>query len=233
MAEVLDRGKFWELVIDTTSKPVETINEPTKGYKAVIGENLETGKHVVMNVMYDKSMTTLDDVYKRVEQLRSCGRCQTLDKEKMKIDKIRIGHITEEGNAANIPKPGVSVYSADTTPVGSDPVVVPARKSGVKDMFANTFFDAFLTKPGKYFFSVLTNDEALLDSVMPKNDIEMGEFMDEMVEFMSGNMEFVRSPDQAREYLSVIRAGRESDGSSSKSNVKKRGRKDTPLMQIY
>lgn len=239
MAKILDKGNFWELVMDTAAKPVETIDEPARGFKAIIGENRETGKHVVMNVLYDKKMSTLDDVQKRVEQLRTCGRCQALDKEKMKIDEIQVGPAFNPPSSSTIIG-SAAVRSIDTSvdsPPASAPASAPAVKPlAVKDMFANVFFDAFLTRPGKYFFSVLSGDDALMESVMPHNDDEMNSFMDEMVEFMSGNMEFVRSPEEAREFLSVMRAARGDDtgtGTSAVRAIKKKVRKELPMMTVY
>ena len=82
---------------------------------------------------------------------------------------------------------------------------------GVKDMFANVILDAYLTDPGKYFLGLMLDDSTLLESAYPADKKDMPGFMNDMIDFMSGKVEFMRSPEEAREFLSVMKEGTEED----------------------
>lgn len=208
MATIYDRGDSWHLVISPGAKPVQNIDEPQKGYSATLGED-DTGKHVVMDVHYSKDKYTLNDVSKFVEKTRTCPKCTALDKEKMNLSAIEL---------QETPQPP-QVVSMGTR--AAEPVIQRQQLSPLKDVFANVFFDAYLTNPGKYFLGMMLNDDKILESSMPKDQRDIPQFMDEMVDFLSGKIEFVRSPDEVKEYLSVLRSDDE-DTKQSQRNIKKK-----------
>lgn len=241
MAEILDRGDFWLLIVNRNAKPVEEINEPSKGYKAVLGFDSELDKHVVMTVEYSKKMFGLDDVYKKVEQLRTCSKCNALDKEKLKLDRVQVDTSPSppviNGVADSVPvrSAGVSPASSPSpsSPVfqGPDPFqptqpIQPAQaqstgsKFRVKDMFVDALFDAYFTRPGKYVLGLMTEDEDLLESALPKNMDETSQFMDELVDFMTGEAELVRSPEQAKEFFRALRTPSDEPAAAKKSKKK-------------
>jgi hypothetical protein len=213
MATIYDKGDNWHLVISPNAKYVQEINEPAKGYSATLGEDPDTGKHVVMDVHYNKQKYTLDDVTKFVEKSRNCPKCDALDKEKMQLQGIEMRE----------PNPNVKSFGAgqrqeqypdqgflsDTAPPVQAQAAPPVRQSQsvspLKDIFANVFFDAYLTTPGKYFLGMMLNDDKILDAAMPKSADKIPEFMEEMVDFLAGKIDFVRSPDEVKEYLSVLK----------------------------
>ena len=97
MAQILDMGSDWKLIIDANVNPVEEINKPEEGYIALIGENRDTGLHTISYVMYHKEYTdangnfasrSVDDILQKVDDLKNCERCSTLDKEKLNVDSI-------------------------------------------------------------------------------------------------------------------------------------------------
>lgn len=245
MAEIIPRDRSWELVITRDANPVETIDEmATKGYKAVVGFDPSAdggaGKHVVMSVEYDKSMYSLDQVAQKVEQIRTCGRCSTLDKEKLSLDKITVGgpinfRSTQVGvdNTNNAP-PVQSWNSGGGQVPGEAANRQAVKKPDVREMFANTLFDAYFTKPGMFFLASMMGDNAMLERVMPKNEEEMQQMMGEMIDFWAGDVDWFRSPEEAKEYLSVIRAGAEQERPARKTTSARRGKRtDSPGILIY
>lgn len=222
MAEIVDNGSSWKLVLRRDASPLP-LNDPdypggridewsSKGYKAVLGTDPSTGKHVVIEVDYDKRRSTLNDVAKHVDQLRTCGKCSTLDKRNLTLSKVSVGGGGMGGGsggqntAGEYPGtrgvdisqsrgPGASIFGADLR-----------KPSAVKDMFANIFFDAYFTRAGKYYFGLMMGDDTLIDSALPKSQEEMGSFMNEVLDFMTGEAEFVRSPEEAKEFLGALRS---------------------------
>lgn len=214
MATIYDKGDNWHLVIAPNASYVQTIDEPAKGYSATLGQDPDTGKHVVMDVHYNKSRYTIDDVTKFIEKSRSCPTCAALDKERMKLESIEM---REPGSDRNVMSFGASGQSGQGQGFLSEPapqpqvqaapaaVAVQQPQSPLKDIFANVFFDAYLTTPGKYFLGMMLNDDKILETAMPKDPSGIPQFMEEMVDFLAGKIDFVRSPDEVKDYLSVLK----------------------------
>lgn len=243
MATIYDRGDNWHLVIAPNAKAVKKIDEPEKGYSATLGED-ETGKHVVMDVHYNKDKFTVNDVTKFVERSRNCPQCSALDKERMNLDSIELYEdklSTEKipssvpGNI-NIGKPPqiLRIQDQDQTQAQAQAQTTKRTISPLKDIFANVFFDAYLTTPGKYFLGMMLNDDRILESAMPKDQSGIPVFMEEMVDFLAGKIDFVRSPDEVKDYLSVLRKDDEdSTTQTSTRDRRKKRRTGAPAVLIY
>jgi len=240
MATIYDRGDNWHLVISPNAKYVQTIDEPAKGYSAALGQDPETGKHVVMDVHYSKSKYTIDDVTKFVEKSRTCPKCDALDKEKMRLEGIelrepnpnvrnfRAGADGEDGQGfISEPSPPFQTQQVQQVQQPQHP------QSPLKDIFANVFFDAYLTTPGKYFLGMMLNDDKILETAMPKDPSGIPAFMEEMVDFLAGKIDFVRSPDEVKEYLSVLKKDGEDSGTSSTSRSRKKKKQTGTAVLIY
>ncbi len=235
MAKIIEEGDNWHLVIAPNARPVKKINEPEKGYSATLGED-ETGKHVVMDVHYNKANYTLDNVQRFVKRSRDCPQCAALDKERMNLDSIELQEERpSQDSAAGFRAQDMNI---DT---GRPPQVMQvqtqeAKKpvSPLKDMFAYVFFDAYLTPPGKYFLGLMLNDDRILESAMPKDSSGIPAFMEEMVDFLAGKTDFVRSPDEIKDYLSVLKKDDDTSTqeSTSRNRRKKRG-SGAPAVLIY
>ena len=217
MAEIFPLETTWDLQINMNANPVETIDKlATEGYKATIGLDPATEKHVVMEVFYDKKKYTLDDVATKLEKLRTCGKCSTLDKEKMGLEKINLGSIsTENSNTETIPESDVEDTPTLQNVHKLSNQISQTPKLDIKNMFTDALFDAMFTKTGLYFLGSLSGDSSMMDKVMPKNQEEMDAMMGEMIDFLSGDAELFRSPDQAKEYLNMVR-DRDNDVRSAK-----------------
>jgi len=227
MATIYDKGDNWHLVIAPNAKPVKEIDEPSKGYSATLGED-QNGRHLVMDVHYSKDKYTINDVTKFVEKSRNCPQCAALDKEKMNIESIQLQDS----------KPQFSGYKSEyeqapTQQYQQQPVQQQAATpvSPLKDIFANVFFDAYLTTPGKYFLGMMLNDDRILESAMPKDQSDIPGFMEEMVDFLAGKVDFVRSPDEVKDYLSVLK--KDDDTPNKRTNNKRKRGSNTQSVLIY
>ncbi|MHA1288957.1 MAG: hypothetical protein ACTSPB_16320 [Candidatus Thorarchaeota archaeon] len=215
MAQIYDRGNVWELDIFPGLAPVEILDEPSKGYRAVLSLDPATQRHVVAKVTYNKDMYTIEDVLKKVESLRTCEACDTLDRDRLRLESITVP------SAGPLPVAPV----IQSPPPISVPAVAPLSQQAppnVKDMFANIVMDAYLTDPGKYFLGLMLDDQTLLESAYPTDPKNTPAFMEDMIDFMSGKVEFMRSPEEAREFLSVMREGTEEDARSISPADKRR-----------
>ena len=65
MAQIYDRGHVWELDIFPGLAPVEILDEPDKGYRAVLSIDPATNRHVVANVTYSKDKYSIEEVLKK------------------------------------------------------------------------------------------------------------------------------------------------------------------------
>jgi len=214
LAQIYDRGNVWELDIFPGLAPVEILDEPDKGYRAVLSLDPATQRHVVAKVTYSKDMYSIEDVLKKVESLRTCEACDTLDKDRLRLESITVP------SAGPLPISPV-VQSPPPPPVSAAPLLSERAPPNVKDMFANIVMDAYLTDPGKYFLGLMLDDSTLLESAYPADKKDMPGFMNDMIDFMSGKTEFMRSPEEAREFLSVMREGTEEDARSISPATKK------------
>lgn len=229
MAEISDAGSFWRLSIyepTRSVKQVETINEPDKGYKAVIGYDSGKEKHVVMSVEYDKSKYTIDDVYKKVDQLRNCNRCNTLDKEKLNIERVKFSSEPATGESSE----DAQFRAVDISPSAelADQGQKLRSKSGIKDWMADAFFQTYFTAPGMYFMGLMTGDDSMVDAAIPKDPEGMMEFMEQLMGFWSGDVDFVRSPEEAKEHLELMKQSMVGNAvEASAVRVRKTGKQKT------
>ena len=214
MAQIYDRGNVWELDIFPGLAPAEVLDEPDKGYRAILSLDPATQRHVVAKVTYSKDMYTIEDVISKVESLRTCEACDTLDKERLRLESINVP------SAAPFPGSPV-IQDLPPPPVSAVPLLSAKVTPNVKDMFANIVMDAYLTDPGKYFLGLMLDDQTLLESAYPANKDDLPNFMEDMIDFMSGKVEFMRSPEEAREFLSVMREGTDESARSISPAAKK------------
>lgn len=230
MATIYDKGDNWHLIINQNAKPVKNIDEPSKGYSATLGED-ETGKHVVMDVHYNKDRYSISEIQKFLERSRSCPQCAALDKEKMNLDSIEF---QDPPRAEPMQSRQANQFNFNAGQATQQEPAPQHSQSPLKDIFANVFFDAYLTTPGKYFLGMMLNDDRILESAMPKTPDGLPVFMEEMVDFLAGKIDFVRSPDEVKDYLSVLKKDDDSTSSTRSGSRTKKRRAGTPgAMLIY
>ena len=247
MAQIYDRGSVWELsIFPEIEQAIEIIDEPDKGYRATLGLDPSTQRHVVSSVVYSKEMYSIDDVMAKIKALRDCERCDTLDKDRLQLESINIPNQMPQVSDRSLQQPQGLEHLPPTmahgqiTAVPNQPQPVPVNTPlsqqvgpDIKDMFGNLVLDAYLTDAGKYFLGLMLNDQAMIESAYPKDPQEVPNFMGNMIDFMSGKQDFMRSPDEARDFLSVMQTQDGGAGATRKPNIKKNLASSTGNIIIY
>ena len=208
MATVKDLGMEWQLTIYPEATPVEEINEPSKGYHALLGLDSATDRHVIMYVWYNKSQYSIGEVLKKIDEMKSCPRCDTLDKDKLKDVTIEVRDRAQPTQQ--------SVRFTQQTGASQPAPIQAQPRSNVKDMFANAMFDAYLTPAGKFLVGNVFGDEKLVEESFPKTPDELAQLWSDTT---SGKL--LRSPDEAQAFMSILKGGSEKDDATDKKKVKK------------
>ena len=228
MARIIDEGLTWRLDLhpeaviqydklgNVDSKLM--VDESVKGYRAVLGLHPVTEKYAIKSVWYDKDRYSIGDVLGLIDNMKSCARCDTLDKER--LENISIETVSQNYNTQydHTPKPaGLQEHTSLVPPVShsvqrvnnGSPVVgpalpattPPARRETAKEMLSNAIFNAYLTKAGQLALGNVFGDEEMVEAAYPKNLTEMSELVEQTT---SGK--FLRNPDEAKEFFSAINA---------------------------
>lgn len=221
MSEIIDNGEFWKLIIFPDLKPKENVDElATRGFKARLGED-ENGEFKIMDIDYLKSKFTLDKIFKFTEQIMSCSRCDALNKERMKINKIGASSISA-GPPNNLP----ATYNNNTisSSYGTFNRDDLKRPGAFKDILAETLFNSIFTNPGKFFLATVMGDNEMMDKVLPKTETEMEAFMDDLLGVFAGEVDLRRNPDEIRDYFNAIRKPKEDEDIPTRSLKRTKGK---------
>ena len=224
MSKIYSREHNWELSIFPQLPPIETIDEMVeKGYRAELAFNPSTNQHVVSNVLYDKSRYSVEDVMQKVEDLINCERCDTLDKKQLAFESVNVPNPILKA-PKHLPPTMIHNQIAASSQDIQSPVEPLSHKVApqIRDLFGNLVLDTYLTDPGKYFLGLMLDDPTLSESAYPNDPAKIPQFMGDMIDFMSGKQDFMRSPEEAREFLSVMQAQEDAKRVPGRPNVKKR-----------
>lgn len=238
MGRIIDEGDVWKLEIFPEAQPVEEINEVgEKGYRALLGYDNVNDRHVVMYVWYNKDQYPIGEVLNKINDMRNCPRCDTLDRERLKDISIEAPMQRPGQGPAGRREMGYGYGAPNRNyPLAADEVSSPlpsktAVSKNVKDMFAGAIFDAYLTPAGKLLMGNVFGDETLTEEAFPKTPDDMARLWEDTT---AGR--FLRSPEEAKEFISVIRdENRESgiSGTSGTSKVNNKNKKFTQGIVIF
>ncbi len=104
--------------------------------------------------------------------------------------------------------PSQVVPQIDVTPSTTLPIATPSvSQSPVTNLFSDIIVDSLLTDPGKYFLGTFLNDSKMVDSAVKGKTPD--EFAAQMFDFMEGKTDIVRSSEEAREFLTIMRESNE------------------------
>jgi len=225
MSEIIDNGEFWKLVINPDLEPVENIDElATKGFKARLGQDTD-GRFLVMDVNYAKSKFTLDNIFKFAEQGSSCSRCDTLNKERMKVEKVSLNRV-DSNISGPAPSRNSPVFNSAYGVTSPEELKKPGA---LKDVISQTIFNAMFTDPGKFFLASMMGDNEMMDQVLPKTPDDMEKFMDGLMGFFSGEVDFLRNPEDTKEYFNAMRRPRDEDSDIPTRSLKRTKGKSLPF----
>lgn len=218
MSEIVDNGEFWKLIINPDIKHKENIDElKTKGFTARLGEDAD-GNFLVMDVNYAKSKFTLDNIFKFAEQGASCSRCDTLNKERMKLSKVTLKQAEVSDPVPSTPQNNSLSFNS---PYGITSPNELKKPGAFKEILSDTIFNAVFTDPGKFFFAAMMGDSDMMDKVIPKTSEGLDTFMDDLMGFFSGDVEFLRNPEDTKEYFSAMRRPKDEDNDVPTRSLKR------------
>lgn len=214
MGRIIDEGSVWKLEIFPEAQPVQEIDETeSKGYRALLGYDPVTERHVVMYVWYNKDQYPIGEVLNKINDMRECPVCDTLDRDRLKDISIespgvRPGYGVGAGRGFGLGQGYRGTYQQTVPDIAvPDTPPVPNASKNVKDMFSSAIFDAYLTPAGKLLMGNVFGDETLTEEAFPKTPDEMARLWEDTT---AGR--FLRSPDEAKEFISVIKDNENDSG---------------------
>lgn len=183
-----------------------------KGYKAIMG--LQDGHHVVMKVMYDKSLyplnaedrdargfsldtkTVLDDY---APNIGDCAICKRLD--------ANIAQVTEIRRLNQAPVAAVQMVPA--VPVIQAPVKSALFDTGnpLQDMMTQMLYTTKLNQTGQVATALALEDPVLLEAAMPKTIDGVLGLIGDLTELSQGKGDIYRTPEEVTKYVAALRAG--------------------------
>ena len=75
--DIAETNNHYVVTFFPNAEEVEIDDKPESGYKAIIG--VQDGEHIVMKVMYAKSMYDLNKVVELAGNIRECPICKRLN----------------------------------------------------------------------------------------------------------------------------------------------------------
>lgn len=229
MARIIDETDYWKLEIFPEATVVRDeqgqidkkmwVEEPTKGHRALLGYDNLNNRHVIMYVWYKKDKYSIGDVLSKIDGMKNCPRCDTLDRERLNDVSIESAGSLEQ-HRPNVSGPVSSQVDQGIPSYPGGPAFIKdsavERTSNVKDMFTNALFDAYLTPAGKMLMGNVFGDESLAQEAFPKTPDEMARLWED-----STAGKFLRSPEEAKEFISVIKGDDDETVPSGSKNSKK------------
>lgn len=196
--EIIETDDYYVVTFFPNAEEVEIDDKPEKGYKAIIGE--QGGEHVVMKVMYAKSMYGLNKVIELAQNIKECPICQRLDANVANIDRMQLRD----------PNAGASVQSVLAAPIAQikqPPSELFNTGNPLQDLMTKMMFDTKLNTTGQVATALALEDESLLERVMPKSIDGVVSLMANLTELSQGKGDIYRSPDEVTEYVKALREG--------------------------
>lgn len=203
--DIIETEKYYVVTFFPNAEEVEIDDKPEKGYKAIIG--LQDGEHIVMKVMYDKSIYPYDEddrhdrfgvdyekdtVKTLAGNIRECPICKRLNANVAKIEKVQL-----YDRAKNHATPAMETQKSKIFDTGNP----------FQDLMARMLFDTKLNKTGQVAVAMALEDEELMEKVMPTSIDGIVDLMATFTELSQGKGDIYRSPAEVTEYVKALRKG--------------------------
>jgi len=184
-----------------------------KGYKAIIG--IQEGHHVVMKVMYDKSIFPLDARDRKVRgfaedtktiledyaiRVGECPICKRLDENVAKV--MEINRLDQYTTKQTQPEP--IMQATQTTQPGMD---LFSTGNPLQDLMVRMMFDTKLNTTGQVATALALDNNALLEKVMPKTIDGVVSLMANLTELSQGKGDIYRTPAEVTDFVKALREG--------------------------
>jgi hypothetical protein len=198
MMEIIETPDYYVVTFFPNAEEVQIDDQPKKGYKAVIGQ--QDGEHVVMKVMYAKSMYDLNRVLELAQNIKECPICQRLDANVANIDRMQL---RDPNAGASVP----SVPATSVAQIGQLDTELFNTGNPLQDLMSRMMFDTKLNTTGQVATALALEDNALLERVMPKSIDGVVSLMANLTELSQGKGDIYRSPEEVVAYVKALREG--------------------------
>lgn len=194
--DITETNDYYVVSFFPSATEVEIDDKPEKGYKAIIGE--QGGEHVVMKVMYAKSMYDLNKVIELAGNIKECPICKQLNENVGDIGTIQLQ----------------DQYTArQSQPIQNSPIL-PAGQSKIfdtgnpfQDIMAKMLFDTKLNQTGQVAVALALDDSELIEKVMPTSIDGVVNLVASFTELSQGNGSIYRSPEEVTAFVKALREG--------------------------
>lgn len=213
--DITETNDYYVVSFFPNATEVEIDNKPEKGYKAVIG--IQDDEHVVMKVMYAKSMYDLNRVIELAKNIKECPICKRLDANVADVTNIQLQD-----------KYTTRSVSVDQAPIDRTIAVPQESKmfdtgNPFQDLMARMLFDTKLNKAGQVAVAMALEDTKLMEKVMPTTIDGVVDLMATFTELTQGKGDIYRTPEEVTEYVKALRKGADVP-------VDKKTKSDTPTV---
>ena len=231
--EIVETDDYYVVTFFPNAEEVE-IDDKTieKGYKAIIG--LQDGEHIVMKVMYDKSIYPYDEEDRRdrfgvdyiqdtvkslAGNIKECPICKRLNANVATITRVQL-----QDRVRTPQTPDVSTALA----VRAAPISATSLSTGnpFQDMMAQLMFDTKLNPTGQVIAAAALEDDALMAKAMPTTVEGMVDLVANLTDYASGKGTLFRSPSEVTDYVKALR-----EGAKQPIDEKKDEKKEIPVFR--
>lgn len=192
--DITETNNYYVVTFFPNAEEVEIDDKPKSGYKAIIG--LQDGEHIVMKVMYAKSIYDLNEVINLAKNIKDCPICKRLN-----ADVATVGSIQLQDQYTTR-----AVQQTDAPIAQQIPTSLNAG-SPFQNVMAQLMFDTKLNTTGQVLTAAALEDDALMAKAMPTTVGGMVDLVANLTDYASGKGTLFRSPKEVTEYVKALREG--------------------------
>ena len=218
--DITETDKYYVVTFFPNAEEIEIDDKPEKGYKAIIG--LQDNEHIVMKVMYDKSIYPYDEEDRRdrfgadykentvktlAGNIRECPICKKLNTNVAKIGRVQL-------------------YDGGRTPINQQSPTTQLATSKIfdtgnpfQDVMAKMLFDTKLNQTGQVAVALALDDNELIEKVMPTSIDGVVNLVANFTELSQGKGSIYRSPKEVTAFIKDLRDGAKTEAEKKEENA--------------